>query len=78
MLAILLVSLCYFGRRVYQWTMLRRAERSLMQRMTITRAENYLLEQRLREYERGALVESKARDNLGMIRPGEKVYLLPR
>lgn len=78
MLVIILIPLLYFGRRAYQWVMLRRDERQLLRTMTIIKAENYVLEQRILEYQRGVLIEAKARDNLGMIRPGEKVYLLRR
>jgi cell division protein FtsB len=44
----------------------------------ILRAENEVLIDRINQYERGTLLEAKARDDLGMIKPGEEIYLVPR
>lgn len=40
------------------------------------KAKDEVLRNRIGEYKRGNLVEAKARDELGMIRKGEKVYLI--
>ena len=44
----------------------------------IRQAENEVLRDRINEYKRGAVLEAKARDDLGMVREGEKVYLVPK
>jgi cell division protein FtsB len=51
-------------------------ENNLKKHIIITQAENEALRSRISEYRRGTLIEAKARDELGMIKKGEKVYLL--
>jgi cell division protein FtsB len=38
--------------------------------------ENDALKNRIEEYKRGSVVEAKARDDLGMIKKGEKIYII--
>jgi cell division protein FtsB len=40
------------------------------------KAENDVLKQRINEYKKGNLIETKAREELGMIKPGEKIYII--
>ena len=44
----------------------------------ILKAENEVLQERIDAYKKGILLEARARDNLGMIKKGEKVYLIKR
>jgi len=53
-------------------------ESMLKKHILILEAENEMLKNRINEYKRGMLLEVKARDDLGMIRRGEKVYLIPK
>lgn len=54
---------------------LKREQRLLKQQILILKAENEVLAHRVELYQRSnELVERKARDELGMIRDGEKVY----
>ncbi len=53
-------------------------ENMLKKQILILEAENEMLRNRINEYKRGVLLEVKARDDLGMIRKGEKVYLIPK
>ena len=50
----------------------------LKKQILILEAENEMIENRINEYKRGVLLEAKARDDLGMMRNGEKVYLIPK
>ncbi len=49
---------------------------SLKKEILILKAKDEVLRDRIGEYKRGNLVEAKARDELGMIKKGEKVYLI--
>jgi cell division protein FtsB len=51
-------------------------ENTLQQQILILEAESEILQSRINEYKRGILLEVKARDDLGMIKEGEKVYLI--
>ena len=53
-------------------------ENMLRKQILILQAENEMLKSRINEYRRSVLLEVKARDDLGMIRRGEKVYLIPK
>ena len=48
----------------------------LQKNIIILSAENEVLRQRISEYRKGTLIEARARDDLGMIKKGEKVYFL--
>jgi cell division protein FtsB len=76
--AILAIPLFYLGRRVYRLTDAILEENSLDKQRVILRAENDVLKRRIDEYRKGDLVETKAREDLGMIRKGEKVYLIKK
>ncbi len=49
---------------------------TLKKEILILKAKDEVLRDRIGEYKRGNLVEAKARDELGMIKKGEKVYLI--
>lgn len=51
-------------------------EKSLKREILILKAKNEAIRNRISEYKRGNLLEAKARDDLGMIKKGEKVYLI--
>jgi len=70
------IPLFYFGRRAYTFIAAVREERSLKKEILILKAKNEVLRNRISEYKRGNLLEAKARDELGMIKKGEKVYLI--
>lgn len=75
---IILVPLIYFARRLYTFVTFLQDERRLKREIIIIRAENEVLTSRIHRYRRNVLLEAKARDDLGMIRPGERAYLVPR
>jgi cell division protein FtsB len=77
-LALVALPLFYFGRRVYHFIGAIREEHSLKKGILILRAENEVLVDRINQYKRSNLLEAKARDDLGMIRDSEKVYLVPK
>lgn len=51
-------------------------EKNLKKQRVILRAENDVLKQRINEYKKGGLIETRAREDLGMIKKGEKIYLI--
>ena len=53
-------------------------ENNLKKEIIILKAENEVMQNRINEYKRRNILEAKARDDLGMIKKGEKVYLVPR
>lgn len=73
---VLAVPLLYLGRRVYRFVDAVLEEKSMHKRRVILRAENDVLKQRIDEYKKGNLIETKAREDLGMIKKGEKIYLI--
>ena len=76
-LLLIVLPLFYFGRRVYILIQSRTEEYTLTRRAVILRAECEALRQRISAYKRGIILEAKARDELGMIKKDEKVYLVP-
>jgi cell division protein FtsB len=64
------------GRRVYKFGDASLEERRLRKEIVILRAENEVLKQRINEYKKGSLIETKAREDLGMIKKGEKIYII--
>jgi|GEM_PF-657715 len=74
--AVLAVPLLYLGRRIYRFADAIFEENSMNRQRIILRAENDVLKQRIDEYKKGGLIETKAREDLGMIKKGEKVYLI--
>ncbi len=75
-LVILAVPLFYLGKRIYRFTDALLEERALKKSEIILEAENEVLKQRIDEYKKGNLIETKAREDLGMIRKGEKIYII--
>ncbi len=75
-LVVIAIPLFYLGRRVYTFCDAVLEERNLERQRTVLRAENDVMKMRIDEYRQGTLVETKAREELGMIREGEKVYLV--
>lgn len=75
-LAFLVIPLFYLGRRIYKFADALFEEKNLKKEAIILKAENDVLRQRINEYKKGSLIETKAREDLGMIRKGEKIYLI--
>lgn len=75
-LIIIAIPLFYFGRRAYKLVAAMREEKNLKREILLLKAKNEVLRNRISEYRRGNLLEAKARDDLGMIKKGEKVYLI--
>lgn len=66
----------YLGKRIYRFGDALLEERRLRKNMIILKAENEVLKQRIHEYKKGNLIEIKAREDLGMIKKGEKIYII--
>lgn len=77
-LIIICLPLLYFGRRFYKYVSMRHEVASIKKDILILEAEIEVIKSRIREYRRGNLIEAKARDDLGMIKKDEKVYLIPK
>jgi cell division protein FtsB len=77
-LLIIALPLFYFSRRVYKLVSSIQEENNLKKEIIILKAENEVIQNRINEYKRRNILEAKARDDLGMIKKGEKVYLVPR
>ena len=75
-LVVLAISLFYLGRRVYRFGDASLEERRLKKEIVVLQAENEVLKQRINEYKKGNLIETKAREDLGMIKKGEKIFIL--
>lgn len=75
-LAILAVPMFYLGKRLYRFGNAYFEEQRLKKNIVIMKAENEVLEQRIHQYKKGNLIETKAREELGMIKPGEKIYII--
>jgi cell division protein FtsB len=75
-LVILAVPMFYLGKRIYKFTDAVLEERKLQKDMIILGAENEVLKQRINEYKKGKIIETKAREDLGMIKKGEKIYII--
>ena len=76
LLAVLAIPLFHLGQRVYRLTAAILEERRLVKTRIVRHAENDMLMMRIDEYRKGALIETKAREELRMIREGEKIYIL--
>ena len=53
-------------------------ENRLKGEILILESEHEVIRHRIKEYKRGTVLEATARDDLGMIKKGEKVYLIPK
>ena len=76
LVVLLAIPLLYLGRRVYRFEDAIFDETNLAKQRVILRAENDVLKHRINEYKKGGLVETRAREDLGMIKKGEKIYLI--
>jgi cell division protein FtsB len=76
MLLVISIPLFYFVRKAYILVNSVYEERNMKKEILLIKARKELLRDRINEYKRGNLIEAKARDDLGMIRKGEKVYLV--
>lgn len=75
-LVFVLLPLAFASRRIYRLVRAARDERVMKRAVLILQAENEVRERRLAEYRKGSILEAKARDDLGMIKEGEKVYII--
>ncbi len=75
-LVILIIPVFYLGRRIHRYVDSRLEERRLKKEVLILQAENEVLKQRINDYRKGRLIETKAREELGMIKKGEKIYII--
>ncbi len=73
---LIVVPLFYLSRRVFILVRAIHEENMLKKQILILEAESEILQSRINDYKRGILLEVKARDDLGMIKEGEKVYLI--
>jgi cell division protein FtsB len=76
LLAILIIPIFYLGKKVYRFGDTLLEERRLKKEVVILQAENEVLKQRIDDYKKGSLIEAKAREELGMIKKGEKIYII--
>lgn len=72
----IILPIFYIGRKLFLLLNANYTERILQKSIIILSAENELLKKRIDDYRRGTLVEARARDDLGMIKKGEKVYFI--
>ena len=72
----ILLPLILAGPRYYRLINSRREEAKLKRSLLILEAEREVVSRRIDEYRKGTILEAKARDDLGMIKKGEKVYLI--
>ena len=72
----ILLPLIFAGPRYYRLINSRREEVKLKRSLLILAAEKEAVRRRIDEYKKGTVLEAKARDDLGMIKKGEKVYLI--
>ncbi len=73
---LILLPVSYLGRKIFLLVNAYHTEKTLKRDIIILNAENELLKRRIDEYKKGTLIENKARDDLGMIKKGEKIYLI--
>ncbi len=80
MLIIFLVILpaLYIGRKAFLLINAYHTENMLCKNIIILSAENELLRKRIDYYRAGTLLEAKARDDLGMVKRNESIYLLKK
>ncbi len=71
-----LLPLFYFGRKFFLLVREIYTEKSYMKTCLILKAENELMRRRIEEYQIGTIIEAKARDDLGMARENEKIYII--
>jgi len=76
LIILITIPLIFLGKKVYKLLTFRQEEINLKRKISILQAENEVLIQRITEYKKWNLLEVKARDDLGMIKKGEKIYLV--
>jgi len=74
----IIIPLLYFGRKFFLLIKSHLEEEDLKRRSLILNAENELMQRRIEDYKKGITIEAKARDDLGMIKNGEKIYIIKR
>ncbi|MGQ9701119.1 MAG: FtsB family cell division protein [bacterium] len=72
----IILPVSYLSRKLFLLLNATYVEKVLQKNIIILSAENEVLKERINEYRKGTLVEARARDDLGMIKKGEKVYFL--
>ncbi|MGQ9464104.1 MAG: FtsB family cell division protein [bacterium] len=72
----IILPVSYISRKLFLLLNATYVEKVLQKNIIILSAENEVLKERINEYRKGTLVEARARDDLGMIKKGEKVYFL--
>ncbi|MEO0141828.1 MAG: septum formation initiator family protein [candidate division WOR-3 bacterium] len=68
----------YLGRKSFQLFKAYLEERNLKKEILILTAENEAMRKRIEEYRKGKTMEAKARDDLGMIKKGERIYIIKK
>ncbi|MEO0124082.1 MAG: septum formation initiator family protein [candidate division WOR-3 bacterium] len=74
----ILLPLSYLSRKIFLLASAYHREKILKKNIIILEAENELLKRRIVDYKKGTLIETKARDDLGMIKKGEKIYIIKK
>lgn len=72
----IILPISYISRKLFFLFNANYTEKVLQKSIIILSAENELLKKRIDDYRRGTLIEARARDDLGMIKKGEKVYFI--
>lgn len=75
-LFIAIIPSLYLGKKLYRYVSLILQVQRGKKEVMILKAENEVLQERIDAYKKGILLEARARDDLGMIKKGEKVYLI--
>jgi cell division protein FtsB len=75
---LILIPSFYFSRKLYLLVSAIHEEKVLVKSSLVMMAENELLKKRIDEYRKGTMIEAKARDDLGMIKEGEKIFIISR
>jgi len=73
---LLAIPLFHLTRKVYQFSNSKYEMYTLKKDILILEAENEVLENRIGDYKKGKFVEARARDDLGMIREDEMIYII--
>jgi cell division protein FtsB len=71
-----ILPLLFAVPRIYKLVFSLHEDYRLQKSLVILRAENEVRRLRIDEYKKGSVLEAKARDDLGMIKKGEKVFLI--
>jgi cell division protein FtsB len=73
---VIIIPLFLAVPRYYRLFNGRREEARLKHSILILEAEKEAIYRRIEEYKKGTVIEARARDDLGMIKDGEKVFLI--